>query len=360
MTTESKVRWGVLIGAVLLGLYVLLSEKVEERVAPQPIRALIAIETDDDGVAKTGHAEIAPGTPFTLHAVVEAVDWAGKSVYYTEAQRLEIEGTEVPREQIRKWDRSLETRVLWFTVEGFKPFLDIATGGDLQQFHYQEFLKPSWPRTWSIPGSLQGSGDASLRQSALGDVPRFGTQHYHVRVEMFGPRSQITPVQRIQSVQADTLPGSAAELPTVVAVTPGRLEVPTSVFGITQIEPGSNAEPDVLEMLESWTASGLVFSRRTVLLGMLDRFDIAYEDLVWVDIDVAEGVDWGEDGVEEGDLLRVGERWVVLFADKGEPGSLDPQDLCLDFDKGPRVSQIGEVFTGDGLIEWASTSGLGE
>ncbi len=360
MTIESKVRWAVLVAAVLLALFVLLSEEVEERVAPELKRALVAIETDDSGVGKTGHAEIAPGAPFTLHAVVEAVDWAGKNVYYTEAQRLEIDGGEVPQEQIRAWDRHLETRVLWFTVEGFKPFLDLDAGGDLQQFHYREFLKASWPRTWSIPGSLQGSGDASIRQVALGEAPRFGTQHYHVRVEIFGAKSQITPIQRIQSVQASTLPGSAADLATVVASVPGRLEVPTRFFGITQIESGPDTEPEVLELMESWTASGLVFSKRTVLREMLKRLQIGYEDLVWIDIDITEGVDWGAGGVGEGDLLRVGERWVVLFSDKGEPGLLDREDLCLDFDKGPRVSQISEVFTGDGLIEWASTSGLGE
>ena len=57
-----------------------------------------------------------------------------------------------------------------------------------------------------------------------------------------------------------------------------------------------------------------------------------------------------------GDLLRVGERWVVLLEDRGISGRADRDDLCLDFDKGPRVNRIGDVFTGDGLIEWASIS----
>ena len=66
---------------------------------------------------------------------------------------------------------------------------------------------------------------------------------------------------------------------------------------------------------------------------------------------------WGAEGAVGGDLLRVGNRWVVLLQDRGLEGFLDRDDLCLDFDRGARMRLVGEVFTGDGLVEWA---GLGQ
>ncbi len=357
MTLQLKVTWAVLGSAAILIAFVLLSEKVEEHVLPQPKRALIAIETEGSGLARTGHVEIERGAPFTLHAVVEAVDWAGKTLYYTDAKRLEVDGDEVATDLIRRWDRSPEPRVLWFTVEGYKPYLDLSSGGDLSEFQYREFLRPNWPRSWSIPGSLQGSGDSKLRQALLGDVSRFGTQHYHVRVEFFGPKSQIKPQRRIQSLEAASLPGSAKEYPTVVAAMSGRMKIPTSLFGVTQIELGRTPSPEQAKALSAWTDAGLAFTRKTVLRSMLDQEGLAYQDLDWVDIDMAEGVEWTSLGAEAGDLLRVGERWVLLFEDVGKPRILDREDLCLDFDKGPRVRKIGEIFIGDGLIEWASMAG---
>jgi len=51
-------------------------------------------------------------------------------------------------------------------------------------------------------------------------------------------------------------------------------------------------------------------------------------------------------------LVRVGERVVILAADHGLPGYLDRDDLCIDFDRGIAVRRLGEIFVGDGQIEW--------
>jgi len=351
---ERKVAAGVFVAFALFALIFFVSDEVEERVAPQPKRALVAVSAGEDPVARTGRSEIEPGEPFTLHAVVEAVDWKGETVYYTEAQKLEVDGTLVEDDKIRPWDRAVETRILWFTVEGFKPYLEVSDASELADFHYKEFLRPSWPRTWSIPGSLKGSGDAGIRQEALGDEARFGTQRYLVRVEIFGPQSRITPLHRIQSLEAETLPGSADDFPTVVAARGGRLKFSTSLFGIPQIEPADPVRSDIEDALTLWTEPGLAFTRRQVLKHMVDEMGVAFDDLAWVDIDLSKGPTWGESGVAQGDLLRVGERWVVLFEDRGEIGRIDRQDLCLDFDRGPRVSRLGDIFSGDGLIEWAT------
>ena len=228
------------------------------------------------------------------------MDWSGDSVYYTDTQTLQIDGVEISTESLRKWDRDSNLRLLWFTVEGFKPYLALESNESLDDFHFEENFRPSWPRTWSIPGSLQGSADAALRQAPLGDVPRFGTQRYHLRIEFFGPKSEITPEQRIQSLGAAALPEAASSFATVVASLPGRLAEPSSLFGVTQIELGPGWGPDAAAEIESWSKMQVAFSKRTVIGSMLRAAGRSYEDLQWQDIDISSGVTWGESGVESG------------------------------------------------------------
>ena len=88
----------------------------------------------------------------------------------------------------------------------------------------------------------------------------------------------------------------------------------------------------------------------------LGRSGVEYRNLEWVAVELGVDQRWGGEGAMEGDLLRVGNRWVVLLQDRGTEQILDRNDLCLDFDKGARMRLVGEVFTGEGLVEW---SGLG-
>ena len=53
----------------------------------------------------------------------------------------------------------------------------------------------------------------------------------------------------------------------------------------------------------------------------------------------------------------VGERFVILAYDQGDPGRLDDGDLGFDFDKGAVLRRLGEIFTGEGLVEWAPLAG---
>jgi hypothetical protein len=63
---------------------------------------------------------------------------------------------------------------------------------------------------------------------------------------------------------------------------------------------------------------------------------------------------WGKAGVAAGDLLRVGNRVVVVYRDDGTPGRLDGADLCFDYLEGPAVERLESVFSVGGLVEWAS------
>lgn len=354
MTPEKKIFWGVFLGVAILVLVLFSTERVEQEIAPQPRAAWVAVEVDSSGLARTGPVEISSGTSFQLHAVVEAETLTGRKVYYTEAERLEIDGREIPQDAMRVWRRAVEPRILWFTVEGFRPFMEVRNPGELEEFRFEEFFRPDWPRTWVVPGNLQFRSERALKSVPLGDLPRFGTQRYHVRIEIFGPESEITPRLRLRSMQALELPDRADSFTTVIAAAPGVLAAPTGVFGLTQIEPAPNALAPAADRLARWSREHVAFSRLTVLRDLLQRSGVSYDQLEWQSVDLAAGPDWGNQGVEGGDLLRVGDRWVVVFYDEGQPGVLDREDLCLDFDKGARIQRLGDVFTGEGLVDWAA------
>lgn len=184
-------------------------------------------------------------------------------------------------------------------------------------------------------------------------LPRFGTQRYHVRIEIFGPRSSITPEVRLRSPQATDLPEKVDSFPTAIASLPAGLTVPSQVFGLSQIEVAPPALAGAAVQLATWTRNRVAFSRLTVIREMLDRAGLSYEDLEWTDVDLAEGPAWSSEAVEPGDFLRVGERIAILVADRGDTGVLDRADLCFDFIKGARVRPLDEIFVGEGLVEWA-------
>lgn len=354
VTPERKVRWIVVAVVVVVVLFLLFSERVDETLAPEPQRVWVAIEVAGSGTARTGRLHLEAGTPFTLHAVLEARTIGGGTVYFTEAQRLVVRGEEISSDSIRRWSRNEEVRLLWFTVEGFAPYFEVSDAAELESFEFREFYRPEWPRTWSIPGELQPFAAKYDPQAPKAKLPGFGTQRYHLRLEFFGPASGITPRLRLQSPGGAALPGDNADLPTVVVSLPGALAAPSRVFGLTQIEVLTPDLTSVADWLTSWSARQLAFSRLTVIREVLSAAGITYEDLVWREVDLESGPGWGADGVAAGDFLRVGDRLVILVEDLGIPAVLDYKDLCFDYHKGAKVQPLREVFAGEGLVEWAA------
>jgi hypothetical protein len=353
MTSEQKVLWSVVVVAGLVVGGLMLSSGVEHQLAPEPVAAWVALQPEGSEVARTGRVEIPAGTEFKLHAVMEAKDWSGKTVYFTEAERVVLDGREIPSDLLRRWNRGESPRILWFTVEGFSPFLALDQAEALQEFNFREVFRSDWPRAWTVPGDLQPSAERQEVREFVTGLPRFGTQRFHVRIELFGPKSSITPEVRLRSPEAADLPERVDDFPTAIASLPGGLEVPSQVFGLSQIELPPEARGDVAELLADWTRNRLAFSRLTVIREMLDRANLAYEDLDWVEVDLETGPEWGPGSVEPGDFLRVGERIAILVADRGEPNVLDRRDLCFDFIKGARVRPLDEIFVGEGLVDWA-------
>ena len=334
-----------LIGAIVL---LVLATRVQEELRPQPLRAHVAIGVGTEP-ARIGRIEIRAGTPFFLYAVLEAKGRDGESVFYTEARALTVGGKPVPENRLRPTARFDEARVLWFSVEGARPYLELEESDSLEALEFREIFRADWARAWSLPGSI-----ASAQQEASGGrdglpVPDFGTLRFHVRIEVFGPQSDITPIHRLHSLAAAELPSEWRRFPTVSATLEGALAPVTRLFGLPQVELAPGAAREEQRTLYEWTERALAFSRLTLLRRLIDETGVAWEDVRWTEVELDGSRQWPQPG----DLLQAGPRLVMLLKDEGVEGRLDYDDLCLDFDRGAAIRRLGEIFTGKGVVEWA-------
>ncbi|HUO86155.1 MAG TPA: hypothetical protein VM617_02090 [Thermoanaerobaculia bacterium] len=381
MSGEKRIFWSVVAVAVVVVAALVAWPRVEQRVAPRPTAAWVAIEVEGSGVARVGPVSIDAGTPFTLHAVLEAVTRRGDTIYYTEAPGLMFPDREVGAEALRRWPGGREARVLWFTVEGPSRFLELSSAAGLERFRFAEFLRSDWPFAWAVRGRL-GAGNEEARSSAGGDAELpFGTQRFQVRIELYGRESTVMPQQRFISWGREMLPDHSAEFPTVHAALSGPPRAASEVFGLTQIEiagkEGSSSSPGGGELrgtLVELTRERLAFSRVPLLAEVLAAADVAADELPWQPVTLGGTLAWGGE-ISAGDLLRAGGRVVVLYrdaapADAGDgpvgaavpaaasgpgDGRLDGDDLCLDYVRGASVRRLSEVFdlSAGGSLAWA-------
>ncbi|MFQ5348880.1 MAG: hypothetical protein ACE5EG_00395 [Thermoanaerobaculia bacterium] len=357
MERETRILWTVVAGVVAAAVLIGLFGKARQELVPEPRAAWVAIAVGDDPVAASGPVELAAGEPFTLHAVLEAESWRGERVFYTEAAGLRLGGEEIPVSALRRWTGGEELRILWFTVEGAPPFLEVARAGDLERLQFREAFRADWPQAWAVPGSVEPSRRGLVAEEYAAEAAAFGSQRFHVRIEFFGPASAVVPRLRIRSWGAAELERESERFSSVTARLAGPLAAPSAVFGTPQVELAEGAEAGVKEAVEELWRRRLAFSRLLPLRDLLERSGRSWDELGWRAVDLEEGPAWGAGGALPGDVLRVGERFVILVADQGENGRLDDGDLGFDFDKGAVLRRLEEIFTGAGLVEWAPLAG---
>lgn len=348
MMAALKPAWIVVF--VLVGLIVaMLLMRTSEELQPDLLGVQIAVQIEGEGVARVAPAETVAGTPFRLHAVVEATDWRGQQLYYSDAEALEIDGVAVPEERIRVWHRREKVRVLWFTVEGAPPYREVATVDELDDPHYRDVFQADWPQAWTVPGQITPAVENFLPgHDERGDPSRFGTQRFHLRVEVFGAESDLLPILRLRSAGAIDIAQSETEIPRVTAILEWPLASVSRVFGLSQVEPAETASQEVAEALARQTRERLLFSRVALLRAWLAEAGVRWEELAWSAVELTGEVPW-----RPGAVVRAGSKVAFVYEDRGILGSLDDADLCLDFDKGATVRTLSEVFVGEGLVEVA-------
>lgn len=358
MSTEKKILWAVGVVASVVLLSFALWPSAKERLAPEPLAAHVAVMPAGAEVAVVGPVEIEAGGEFTLHAVLEARERGGETVYYTEAPALEIDGERVPDAALMPWNRPTVLKVFWFTVEGFSPYVELEEAAQLDRFHFTEFFRPEWPSDWSIQGRLDPKFSSALvREEVSAGDRAFGTQRFQVRIERFADEDALTAEERFVSIGADALPEAVDRFPTVYAALPGAAGPASLAFGLTQLEPPPSPSPELMARLRGLARDHLAFSRVPLVSQVIRAGGESRRSVEWTSIDLASGPEWSDDGaagaVGMGDLVRAGPRVVVLYRDRGTPGRLDREDLCFDFERGASVRPLSEVFSGEGLVDLA-------
>ncbi len=348
----------IIVVVVALGAAaILLQPAVKERLAPELRGAWAAVEVAGSGIADVGPAELDAGTAFELHAVLEARDRQDRPVYYTTASRLSFGGEEVPAETLRVWQRPRPIKVRWFTVEGRRPYVALDAETGIDGFEFQEFLRSDWPISWSVPGEIDAAHDNHLDRGSAEKVQRFGTQRYHVRFELYRDETSLIPEQVIRSPGVAELKSLIDHFPTVRMGLPGPAAAASRVFGLTQLDPPPAAGRALAQQVEELATAGVAFSRLSVLRDQIRQSGRQLEDLDWDTLDLAGDARWGRDA-GPGDLLRAGDRVVVLYKDLGTPGIVDYQDLCFDYVQGAAIRALDDVFIGSGNdVELASLGG---
>lgn len=352
MKGELKSVW--IVAAVVGGIAaVALLVRTSEELLPALSAAHVAIQVEGRSAAVVGPSEARAGTGFTLHAVVEATDWRGRTIYYTDAEALEIGGTAVAPASLRRWDRGEKLRILWFTVEGVPPYTEIESLEDLERPRYREIFQADWAQAWSVPGSVAPAVENFLPDDDSRQVDgRFGTQRFQVRVELFTADTALVPSLRLRSPGAESLEADGELAATFAATLDWPLTSVSRFFGLPQVEPVADSSPELLNAVARQTAGHLLFSRLTVLRSWLDDLGLRWEELAWQAVELTGEAPWPNGG-----LVRAGSKVSILLEDRGQRGRLDAADLCLDFDHGATVRTLEEVFVGEGLVEMATVDG---
>ncbi len=337
--------------------------KVREARMPTLVRAMVGVEVDGDGVGRVGLVEAEAGSDYRLHAIVEAAPGrsgdAERLVYYSATPQVLVEGRLVEALPVDELDVLGSVRLLWFSVEYGVPFESLEDGARLDDFDYEPFFRPEWGSSWSIDGTLDASFDGLLDQDGPDLVRDFGTLRYQVWVEVSRDEDAIVPDLRLTSA---ALPDATR----LVARLPGILGPPSAVFGLPAIVPGEGSwnEAERARLARLYDER-LAFSQVSLLREMLERGGVGWDDLNWDLIPLDGSTPWqrhAEGSPAAGDLVRVADRWVVLYRDDdgdGSPGMLDGADLCFDFDAGAAVRRLDQIFVvgsdGEGDVLVAST-----
>ncbi len=347
---SNRLLFPVLAGIVVAAAAVLwLAPRAERLRAPTLAGAWVGVEVEGDGVARTGAVELTAGQDFRLHAVLVAEPRRGAAggdpVYYSTVPQVEIGGRRVEARPPDEIDGLGWVQMLWFSLEHGVPFRELEDGVELDRFAYEPFFRPEWGSGWSIEGALEAHFDRWLAEDGP-DLDRdFGTLRYQVWVEAAIDEDSTVPDQRVKSAALPDATRLEVRLP-------GALAIPSAFFGLPGIQRGKGEwDAETTARLQQLHDDRLAFTRTSVLRDILEAGAVTWEDLDRELTPLDGSTPWnapGEGSPAPGDLVHVGGRWAVLFADsaaEGTRGMLDGADLCLDFDAGAMVRRLGRIFT---------------
>ena len=346
---EARTRWAWwLAGAIFAGVLLFrFAPELRRPFLPRPVAARVAVLPEGGSVARDGRHELVAGARFRLFAVLEARTVTGRTVWYTEAPALELDGRAVPAADLAPWPPSRIARIRWLTVEGSTPWLEVDSEAAFERLRFVENFHPDWGSGWSADGLVDPrlpvvASDAGLRP--LG----FGVQRFAIRVELYAAAGALAPAARFSSPGAEDVIPHPEQVTTVTASLPAPLARLSRALGEPELSLAKPIAPALAARGEELFRRDLAATGDGLIAEHLDESGRDAASLAFRTVEVGpRGPEWGS-AAAPGDLLRAGGRIVVLYRDAGEPGRLDPADLAFDFEHGLRIERLAKLFRGDG------------
>lgn len=325
------VRIAIIFGVlVLLVLIPLLRWRHHETHRPTLIGARVVAATADDPVFRTEPRDVASAEGVRL-AVALHIDTPGRGQWWlAPVEHLEIDGAEVEHTVADEWPESDRVlRVFWFSHECAVLGGSIDDATVSQRLDYRKFLAPELGQDLLATGEPAFHGTDTIN---LGDdiVPTTaGTYRLSVRVEVVADASSIRPLQSTASVDSPD-PENAAVLRISRSLPESVLPHPEAgrLFRLPGFQPVDGTTIDMVDLSRRRlaTSSRVFASLAATGSETLDPTSLVPVGSIRLDqLDSGHTLRWGPD-VTAGDVLRQGDRWLVLVSDDGN-GVVDGPDL---------------------------------
>ena len=346
MTSDSRLP--ILIFAILVGLISLplVVEHLRERRRPVLAEARVVTATSVDPVFRDGSRHLDPGEDAEIALALRIVRSGKHEQWLAPVPSLAIDGRKIAHVESGEWpEQDLRIRVFWFSVESANLGGRIDGGNGAERLRYRSYLAPEMGRGLFAAGLPEIHNDDHIGTTANSNPGDAGTFRLYARVEVVEEDKDVRPLQATSTLGIDSI--FQAEFPAVFrsadfgsAIHPRVGEL----FRLPGFEPSDplgnsdHASPvafgrsfiDLVAArlaVSSWTLAAEAVSGSPTLaseaLTSFGELSVSEEEIARR----GRPLRW-ENEVQPGDLLSIGDRWIVLLADEGN-GVLDPNDAVL-------------------------------
>jgi hypothetical protein len=346
MTSDSRLP--ILIFAILVGLISLplVIEHFRERRRPVLAEARVVTATSEDPVFRDGSRHLDPGVDAKIALALRVVRSGTHEQWLAPVPSLVIDGQKIDHLETGEWpEEDLRIRVFWFSVESANLGGRIDGENAAERLRYRSYLAPELGRDLVAAGLPEIHNDDHIGTTANSNLENAGTFRLYARVEIVEEDKDVRPLQAASTLGIDSI--FDAGFPALYRSADFGIAVHSKVgelFRLPGFEPSNspgNAEltstlafgRSFIDLVaariavSSWTLAAEAVSGNPSLAS--DTLTSFGELTVSEDEIVRRGgpLRW-ENEVQPGDLLSIGDRWIVLLADEGN-GVLDPNDAVL-------------------------------
>ncbi len=369
MASDSKLPIVIFFGIVVLIALPLLFGLIRERRRPVVVEARIVTASSTDPVFRDGPRRVPPGESVQAAIALRIHKTGGPDFWLAPVADLSIDGRDIEHIESGGWpDEGRELRVFWFSVESANlgGRLDSQRAADL--LRYRTFLAPEMGRELLASRLPETHHDDHIGEESETGLSSAGTLRLYARIEVVEKAKDIQALQMVATLGLEDI--DSPNFPTISrsfdfggSIDPAAGELfRLPGFEASDEPEGSWNSVPVAATGHSFTdlvESRLIVSSRTftaVALTGSSTFDPAdltprAEFSVGDEKYLARGrpLEWGSD-VKIGDVVKSGERWVVLLADDGN-GILDPSDSVLHcWGRPPQRTTLLMALPGDALL----------